>query len=87
MINIRFRNGGAKKLNVIKVPYTEQERKEIERQKGILEFDIKRLEIDLQHINDPETRKFAEKRLEELRSELNALDTVLRLAGGGDSNE
>lgn len=85
MINIRFKNGGAKKLNV-KVPYTEQERKEIERQKGILEFDIKRLEIDLQHINDPETRKFAEKRLEELRSELNALDTVLRLAGG-DNNE
>jgi len=84
MINIRFKNGGAKKLNV-KVPYTEQERKEIERQKGILEFDIKRIELDLRHINDPETRKFAEKRLEDLKSQLDALNTVLKLAGGDEN--
>ncbi len=83
MINIRFKNG-AKKLNV-QVPYSEQDRKEIERQKGILEFDIKRLEIDLRNINDPETRKFAQERLEELKAQLNALDTVLRLTGGGES--
>ncbi len=81
MIDIRIKNGGAKKLKV-KVPYTEKERREIEIRKKNLEFDIKLLEMDLQNINDEETRKFAERRLEDLRGELNALDTVLRLMGG-----
>ncbi len=82
MIELKIKNG-AKKIDV-KVPYTKQEREEIERRKKILEFDIKRLEFDLQNINDPETRKFAQRRLEELKSRLEALETVLKLTGGGE---
>lgn len=80
-MKLKLKNG-SRKIE-LEIPCNAEEIKEIERIKGLLELDIKLVELDLRNINDPETRRFAERRLEELRSQLSTLNALLESARGG----
>ncbi|RLI75981.1 hypothetical protein DRO97_01980 [Archaeoglobales archaeon] len=77
MINIKIKNRAKK--DDVKVPYTVKDKQELVNKIKILEFDIKRLELDLMKIGDPDVLNYAKKRLEDLKGQLEVVKTALAI--------